>query len=322
MTVAYGTILDCKFAPQALALYRSYEQYVPQGTFYFFAMDEAAAFTLEGLNLGRAAIVRGAEIADPDLMAQKSARTFAEYCWASKPLAIRYMLDTDKTSEWACYLDSDMAFFGNPEAVMLAAANGGFGLFTPHRFGLAMRDWPEKVGHHNGGFAMFRRTADAERVLERWFRDCLARPDKAARHGQTFDQMIIDQIVTDEPEVKSLQHPGINLAPWNFDNYHISDDRGHLEVDGEQVFIYHFQSLRMHSIRLFTLYNSNKRIAGSLRRSIYRPYLVLLRRALRDLRESDPHYRPFTYPMATNWMNLGRVLLEAATGRRSIAAFW
>jgi hypothetical protein len=322
MTLAYGTILDCKFLPQGLALYRSFERYVQKGRFYFFAMDDVAAHLLARIDLPRAEIVGTSAVSHPELEAQRGWRTFPEFCWASKPLAIRYMLARDGDARWACYLDSDMAFFADPDAEFDAVPPDVFGLFTPHRFSPAFQSWPARVGWHNGGFGAFRRGADAERVLARWLRGCLERPDSIGRNGETFDQKVLDQIAREERGVRSLDHAGINLAPWNVDNYRMSEIDGRPCADERLVTIYHFQSLRMHSARLYTLYNADKPIAGALRRAVYRPYVRLLRSALRELNTADPNYRPLMYPLARSGRSLVRVLFETAIGRRSIAAIW
>lgn len=322
MTIAYGTILDGKFLLQGLALYRSFERVVGAGHFYFFAMDAEAEMLLGKLALPRARVVAAAAVRHPALEAQRSQRSFPEYCWATKPLAISYMLAHDEDAEWAVYLDSDMAFFADPGAAFRFAGQNVVGFFTPHRFNPGMESWPARVGWHNGGFGAFRKRTESTAVLDRWLWDCLARPDKAARKGETFDQKVLDDIVADEPGVLSLDDPGVNLAPWNIDNYRITDDGGRPSVDGHPVSIYHFQSLRMHSARLYTLYNSNKPIAGVLRRSVYQPYVRLLRAALHDLKAVDPDYRPLTHPFARDWRNLLRVLAETALGRRSVAATW
>lgn len=322
MTVVYGTILDSKFLPQGLALYRSFEREVSEGRFYFFAMDAEAETLLAKIVLPRGRVVPAAAIRHPALEAQRSWRSFPEYCWATKPLAIAYMLAHDEEAEWAVYLDSDMAFFADPAAAFRCARHNVLGFFTPHRFNPGMESWPARVGRHNGGFGAFRKRAESGAILDRWLRDCLARPDKAARKGETFDQKILDDIVASEGGVLSLDDPGINLAPWNIDNYRIADSGGKPSVDGQPVSIYHFQSLRMHSAGFYTLYNSNRPITGALRRSIYWPYVYLLRAALRELKAVDPGYRPLTHPFARNWRNLLRILAETVLGRRSVVAVW
>lgn len=318
MTVDYGTILDGKFLPQGLALYRSFERHVPRGRFYFFAVDDEAVRLLGRLMLARARIVTPQAIARPELEAQRAWRTFPEYCWASKPLAIRHMLAEGGEGDWACYLDSDMAFFADPEP--LIARDDAIGLFTPHRFSPAFAHFESRVGHHNGGFGAFRCGPDSDRVLERWFQECLARPDRERRNNETFDQKIFDRLVAEEPGVKSLTAVGINLAPWNFDTAVVSQMGGRPTAGGEPLYVYHFQSLRMHSRRLYTLYNSKKPIPAVLRRTVYAPYLRLLRAALGDLSRADPAYVPQTYRLAPDWKSRARVLFEALTGARTIAA--
>lgn len=317
MIVAYGTILDRAFLPQALALYRSYERVVPVGRFYFFAMDEVAEAILTRLALPRAVVVSAAAIRRPELESQKAWRSFAEYCWASKPLVMRCMLEQDVACEWVVYLDSDMAFFADP-TLALPSEENAIGCFTPHRFSPTFVSLEHKVGHHNGGFAAFRKCGDSVRILERWFHDCLKRPDHAGRKGETFDQKILDEIVVEEQGVRSIFHPGLNLAPWNFDSYTISYRGGAPFVDDKPVIIYHYQSLRMHSARIYTLYNSDKPIPRSLRKHIYHPYLRQLQSALADIRRVAPGYRATTYEIAPDWRNRIRILVEAMGGKRSV----
>ena len=301
MTIAYGTILDAKYLAQGLALYDSWRAVVPTGQFYFFAMDDGASQLLHQLALGNARIIERDAFSHRDLEAQRGFRSIAELCWASKPLAIQFMLDDMPNADWACYLDGDMALFGDPAAALDRSSDTTFGLFTPHRFGPSMEHWVEKVGFHNAGFAALRHSPETARVLDRWFRDCLARPASENRGGETFDQMILDHIVDDEAGVRDLDHPGVNLAPWNADNYTISDLNGGVVVDGRDVILYHFQSLRIHGAGLFTLYNGDWRIPPTLRRSVYRPYVRRLRNAIETLHTIDPEFRPLMHPIAKGW---------------------
>lgn len=319
MTVAYGTILDSAYLPQGLALYRSWRAAVRSGSFYFFTMDDRAARTLEGLSLEGARVVPSADITRDALEMQRGWRTMGEICWANKPLAIRAMLDDRPDTDWACYLDGDMAMFADPEPVLHAVDAATFGLFTPHRFGPSMTHWIEKVGVHNAGFAAFRRSPDSHRVLERWFADCLARPSLKDRRGDTFDQKILDHIVAEEPGIADLDHPGVNLAPWNADNYTIAEADGQVLVDDQPLLIYHYQSLRMHGRRLYTLYNGDWNIPAALRRLVYLPYVRQLRVAMESLRAVDPGFQPRTHPLAVGWKQylvLGTLL---ARRRRHLA---
>ena len=301
MATAYGTILDAKYLTQGLALYDSSRAALSASRFYFFAMDERASRLLHQLSLPNVRVIEPDGFAHPDLDAQRSFRSTAELCWASKPLAIRYMLDDMPGADWACYLDGDMAFFGDLAPTLNAANDTTFGLFTPHRFGPSMAHWIEKVGVHNAGFAAFRQSRGTDRVLERWFRDCLARPKPEDRGGETFDQMILDNIFDEEPGVRDLDHPGVNLAPWNAGNYAIERSDGKVRVDSNELILFHFQSLRMHGHRLYTLYNGDWRIPPALRQAVYRPYVNRLRAAIDTLRAIDPDFHPQTQPIAASW---------------------
>lgn len=301
MTIAYGTILDENYLVQCLALYHSWLESGSTGRFYFFAMDQRASDVLRRLALGKARIVDRETFAHPDLEAQRPFRGNGELCWASKPLAIQFMLDEMPNPDWACYLDGDMAFFGDPEPVLAGAGTRAFGLLTPHRFGPRMLHWIPKVGIHNAGFAAFRDAPDTRRVLQRWFRDCLARPKLSERKGDTFDQKILDQISEEESHVADLDHPGINLAPWNADNCSLTGSGGKIRVNDRELILYHFQSLRMHTNRLFTLYNGDWRIPLRLRRFVYAPYVHRLRTAINDLQTVAPDYQPPVCPIAEGW---------------------
>jgi hypothetical protein len=316
MSVAYGTILNERYLAHGLALYHSWRAAVRSGQFYFFAIDDGAARILRKLPLTSARVIEPGAFAHPELEAQRSFRNVGELCWASKPLAIRYMLDDGQDLEWACYLDGDMALFGDPEPVLKETGSDTFGLFTPHRFGPSMTHWIAKVGIHNAGFAAFRRSPDTGRVVERWFHDCLARPALSDRGGETFDQKILDRIVEDEPGVADLDHPGINMAPWNADNYEFSRSGGNVQVNGDDLILYHFQSLKIHGSRLFTLYNGDWRIPPMLRRLVYRPYVRLLREAIRTLQALDGDFRPPTHVIATGWKEYLYLVTLLARQRR------
>lgn len=301
MSISFCTILNARYLAQGLALYHSWLDTAHLGRFYFYAVDDNTVPILQKLSLPNARLVRPEEFAHDSLEAQRDRRSVGEFCWASKPLVIRHMLGDMPEANWACYLDADMALFGELEPALDQAAPNVFGLVTPHRFGSSMMHWIPKTGIHNAGFAAFRQSPQSQPVLERWFRDCLARPSPEARGGETFDQKILDQIADEEPGVADLDHPGVNLAPWNADNFDISHSSNDIRVDGKKLILYHYQSLRVHRRRLVTLYNGDWRISSSLRRFVYRPYVRRLRKAVAMLRAIDPSYRLPTHAIARNW---------------------
>ncbi len=314
-SVAYGTVLDSGYILRALALYYSFASHVRSGTFHFFCVDAAAAETLQQLHLERAHIVAAEDFVSERLEAARVRLRVPEFCWSCKPLVVGNLLASQPTITWAVYLDADMAFFSDPVHVFPADPRV-FGLLTPHHFTADFKHWESQIGTRNGGFAAFRRSPETLAVLDWWLHACLARPDLHERRGETFDQKIFDQMGADHYGIQDASDIGVNAAPWNIAGRRIVTEKGLSFVDGHALALYHFQGLKVLHPRLVDLYAASWKMPRSVKRSIYEPYVALLRRAQRQLAAEAPDHLPSVDRFNKSPRALAGALKEALLGRR------
>jgi hypothetical protein len=293
----FCTLFDGGYLTRGLALARSLQRVAPDAHLTVFCFDEDAKTILDALALPNVTTVALAELEafDPELLAVKSDRSVAEYCWTATPCVLRYVLETRPEVMEVTYLDADLLFFADPEPVFTEMGDASV-LITPHRFPPHLQSAVESTGIYNVQFMTFRRTPEGltalmwwrERVLE-W---CYATPSE----GRMGDQKYLD----DWPErfggVHVLEHPGGGLAPWNVGQYDLGNGP---TVDGRPALFFHFHALKLqrdgrHHWR-HQLYQQSLRV----RKLFYDPYFAALDAALDEVRTVRPGFdRGFADPIA------------------------
>jgi hypothetical protein len=138
-----------------------------------------------------------------------------EFCTSIKPFCMRYLLG--KKYEIVMYFDPDILVFA-PLTPVYEALEHHVVAVTPHNLnidsGFACRG-----GIYNLGFLGLRQGASADRMLS-WWEDRLRNHASVdPMRGLFTDQKWMDQlpVVLGNDELFVLRHPGLNYAPWNFD---------------------------------------------------------------------------------------------------------
>jgi hypothetical protein len=174
------------------------------------------------------------------------------------------------------YLDSDMAFFDDPEPIFDAAFGGSVGII-PHRYSPRLGHL-RKYGTYNVGWVMFRNDHPG-RTCSAWWRDatidwCHDYPDA----GRYADQGYLDRFNEVVAEVRVLDDPGLNVAPWNLGGHDVRLDGDRLVVDGaSRLVFFHFQGLRHEGgVWYPNLRPYRTRLDPLVRESIYEPYIAQL----------------------------------------------
>jgi hypothetical protein len=128
----YCTIFDSNYLARALVLHSSLMRVNRDALFAFFCIDERSAELLDMLQLERSIVIRHEEFSSPELAKIQPLRNRGEYCWTCKPIAIEYLMGRIQNADWVVYVDTDMMFFSDPDAVLVGQA--AHYLLTPHRF--------------------------------------------------------------------------------------------------------------------------------------------------------------------------------------------
>jgi hypothetical protein len=251
--------------------------------------------------------LRLAELETPELLAVKSGRSRAEYCWTLTPFAPRFVFESDPTVSRVTYVDADLWFLSKPAPLFAELDAGGRSvLVTEHAYAKGY-DRSRESGRFCVQFLSFVRER-SEAVRAWWEARCVEWCFARHEEGRFGDQMYLDHWPTLFPdEVQVLQRREATLAPWNMTAFPAS----------EGVF-FHFHGLRILR-NAQVLLASGYPLPATYRRSVYAPYLADLSRALDDLGRAG-WIAPPQHPDVAWKHGFRNVLRALRYGRRPLTA--
>ena len=312
----YCTLFDLNYLPRALVLYRSLKRTGHRFRLHVFCMDVQAEEALRRLDLSGVVVVplRELEGHDAELERVKPTRTQVEYCWTATPAICLYVLDTKPSVREITYLDADLMFFSDPEALFDEMGDAAT-MIVPHRYAPQHR-WKEpESGTFNVEWLTFRRDEDGLAALKWWHDRCIEWCYFRVEDGKMGDQKYLDEFPTRFARVHVLEHPGGGLAPWNVTNHELGGTPDDVRVDGRPLVFFHYHSLRLFrrgaaawiaaALRytrpgvppLRLAWTSNYPTSPNERRLVWEPYLRALGSELDGLRRAGLAGLPGTEPV-------------------------
>lgn len=240
----YCTYFDHKFIPRGLALLASLRRHGGPFRLYVLCLDDLCYDALVRQQLPDIVPIAlpALEAYDRDLSTARARRSLIEYYFTLTPAFPLYLLAAYPDIDIITYLDSDLYFFGNPEAVFEELGGGSVAIIG-HRFTEEGR-FRERYGVFNVGWVSWRRDESGLACLE-WYRErCLEWCFDAADGVRFADQKYLDEWPERFPRVRSIAHKGCNLAPWNVENYKYSLRNDRLYVDDDPLVFYHFHGFK------------------------------------------------------------------------------
>jgi hypothetical protein len=138
-----------------------------------------------------------------------------EFCTAIKPSCMEHLLEAGY--EQVMYLDPDILVFDSLTPV-LDALRQYMVVVTPHQVDVN-NDIPRRGGIYNLGFIAVRNAPSVRRMLTWWKHRLRNNCSVDPMIGQFTDQKWMDHlpVVLQNGELFVARHPGLNYAPWNFD---------------------------------------------------------------------------------------------------------
>lgn len=271
-------------------MYRSMEKHLDDFTMWILCLDELTFDVLVKLQLKKANLISLAEFESGDnaLRTAKKNRTPQEYCWTVTPSLPIFVLKNAPNIEFITYLDADLLFFSNPYPVYEQFAGKSI-LIIEHRYSPQYAYLSELSGTYNVAMMVFRNDKNGLECLN-WWRDrcnewCYCRLED----GKFGDQKYLDDWPTRFKGVLVLNHNGANLAPWNIDNYILSEIDGKLMVDEDRLIFFHYHSTYQVYDKILEMpygYNITKQHIGL----IYRSYAKSQYDALMEIRRLYPQF--------------------------------
>ena len=315
MSIVYVTVTTLNYLPRALCLYRSFERLGVEGSFVFFCIDTESAEALKALGINNCLVK--SDYATAEIEEAKGRMRFSEYCMLFKPICIEAVFKEFNDTQSCIYLDGDMLFFKDPKNIFAEYLDAD-ALLTHHRYSPNMEKWAPRVGFHNGGFAAFRNTGEAYKILKNWLESCLERPHYKDRLGDTFDQKIFDAMPEKFNNVVTLPAKGINTGPWDIDNYQVETINGSIYVDNEPLFLFHYQGMRFHRFNISDIYNGDRKERPEVVNIIYHPYLKHLKNVDQEILRVLPSFKWRTQPLFSNYSLLRWHAQRIRTGRSNL----
>ncbi len=280
----YCTLFNSQYLSRALALYRSLLACAKDFHLYVFTFDESAYTILKTLQLEHVTVISLQEFETTDLLQVKPTRTIAEYCWTCTSSVILHCLEKFKLKE-VCYLDADLYFWQDP-ALLLEEAKAYSILLTEHRY-TKEYDHSKVSGKYCVQFMYFKNDIAGLEALNWWREACLEWCFNRVEPGRFGDQKYLDDWLIRFNNVKVLEHLGGGVAPWNVQQYQISNELSFtLQNRAGEVFplvFYHFHALKFINNRVdFGAYKLSKEI----KKVIYVPYVKALLDSEAQLQEN------------------------------------
>ena len=230
----YVTLFDSTFLPQGLALHRSMERWCGDFTLWVVCMDEATEEILNELGLPSVKTIPVRTVETDELLAVKSGRTIAEYCWTITSFVPQAVFALEPSATRVTYLDADLWFRASPSKIFAEFESSGAAvLITEHGFS-PENDQSASAGIFCVQFMTFANCASSG-ILQRWQVQCTEWCFNRHEDGKFGDQKYLDTWPADYGNaVHVLTHTEWAQAPWNATRFPYSSG----------VF-FHFHGLRL-----------------------------------------------------------------------------
>jgi hypothetical protein len=285
-------------------MYHSLEETGENFKLYAVCFDDMAYQILVKLNLGKLIPIPLASFESPQLLAIKSERTVAEYCWTCTSHVIHYVLDTYRLPE-VTYLDADLCFYAKP-SILLDEFNqsGASALITEHRY-TPCYDQSGTSGIYCVQFMTFKADTRGMKILQWWQERCLEWCYARFEDGKFGDQKYLDDWPRQFEGVHVLKSLGGGVAPWNVQQYSLSKRLDQLYIDESPLVFYHFHAYKYYKNRIHS-FSSGYFIPNKIIDWLYRPYARSLLEAYNEIRELNSCFSSGYSSRRNMWIEIAR----------------
>lgn len=212
----FVTLFDSLFLPQGLALHLSMERHIKKYTLWILCVDDEVHDILTKFGLPNVRLLQLSKLETKELLAVKSKRTKAEYCWTLTPFSPRFVFEADRSINRVTYLDADLWFRASPQPIFdeLEIARKDV-LITEHAYSPEY-DQSATSGKFCVQFLIFKKSRRGEKVRKWWEERCIEWCYAKAMDGKFGDQKYLDDWPNRFADsVYVLNNKELALAPWN-----------------------------------------------------------------------------------------------------------
>ena len=194
----------------------------------------------------------------------------------SRPIFLKLLFKKFKLRD-IFLLDSDIFFFSNPVKIN-KYIKGAAVAFCKHNFSRNNNKLSKKYGKYNGGFIYVKSNINGFDFLNKWSLLCKKWCQFDSINGKFSDQKYLEDLSTSVKNVKILNKPEINLAPWNLEGKIIKFNEENITVNKKKLIFFHFHGLRQISKRFFILgiENYDFTITNKIKKILFYEYVKSL----------------------------------------------
>ena len=278
----FCTHFDINYTPHARSLAVSLLLVSPNSELITFCMDDES---YENIASNKPSNVRPIhfsklEAAFPNLLIAKNNRSKVEYFYTCSPAISNYVLNNLDGINEVTYLDADLYFFSNPEAIFTELGDASVGIIE-HKFSFFTKR--NKVyGNFNVGWVTFRKDINGMACLNSWTNNCIEWCYQKTEDEKYADQKYLDYWQRDFEGIYVIKNIGANLALWNISNYRITYKNKRVFVNENELIFYHFANFKQIGLNTFKTDLSRVfiRTTGVIKNNIYLPYIQTISKYL------------------------------------------
>lgn len=281
MHLTFCTLFNSNYLDKGLTMYESLEKVSKDFTLYVLAMDDQCYNALTSLNKQYLIPIKLADFENEDLLAIKSQRSVAEYCWTCSSSLIEYILSTFHP-DFCTYIDADLYFYSDPSVIIKEMYDNNASVqIIGHRFNkFEEAERIHIVGKYCVEFNTFKNDPKGKELLNIWKRQCLNHCSTDGDGIYWGDQKYMDKWPEEYDYVYETKNIGAGVAPWNINQYKFSSSNKVFFILHKQtskiipLIFFHFENIkyiqkRIININVYNYWN----IEDKLIKSLYIPYL-------------------------------------------------
>jgi len=256
----FVTVLDYRFLPQLLTLYKSMNLHVRHYVLWVVCVDSKLVNALKTLGYDNIRILDLRMFETAELKKVRLERRAGEYCWTLTPFAPDFVFQIESTLSRVTYIDADM-WFRKPPTVIFEEfeASGKSVLITDHGY-TPEGDRSSVSGQFCVQFIVFNRNG-SELVRRDWEAKCIDWCFARVESGKFGDQKYLDEWPIKFPDIVHIvRDKELFFAPWSS-----------LRFPYGNSVCCHFHGLRLTNRK--TLYIGDYAIPKVVWECVYKPYI-------------------------------------------------